>query len=697
MVTSRLPLVVFGVLAVIPGQQASSQETYRFSDLEKEVLVRSISVSQVASEQAALQYDLNDRRLSNLPQVTAYYRFFPDDLTFAENEFGSTHFFGARLSQDLIDLMKGRPARIREGRAALAIKNLEIEEEKDRALFDFHSSYISALEHRTMLQYNTILAGITEQQLQIKEQQYDHHEALLPSVLDVEAALDNYEGMIAFAKSRLAAVEQAFARYFELEVSQFVWDEITQTCDLPKRETLLTHAIENNKELQRIKQAGRLEIGRGQAAQYSDLQFAPFLGVRFRGDNFGDLVTDPEFGFRFSMPVTYFHKKSSRSRRQEATLVALQEKARLHEIDLRDQLNQLYDRFELSESQLRSTEKKRNIYKERLRIETSKSEQLQTLGTTKPELLLQLKQAWQEAELQTRLHAYTRMRLYFELLHLSGYTGANKERPESPAISTSSIDTRKALWVWQSGRILTHREQRQELLDFCLEKNIDQVYFSIDKQLAQQLDYDSRIGSFLARLHFEGVQVSALVGDPEWARPEKRERLLERTDKILMYNSASAAGERFDAIHLNIEPHLLSAWHENTEAILGDYIAALQAVKEKLETARSTIELELDVPAFYNNLPEEQLAALVQVADTIVIMAYQRLSPKQLVTSVNKIMSHTRALSKALVMGLSVDDFQTQEQLTGLIQQVRDDKELGDTFSKFAIHDYDDFKRLAEK
>ena len=692
-----LPFALTPVLLVVAAllKPVSGQEKYNFLALEQQVIGKDLSVSAAVNEQAALQADLNDTRLSKLPELSTYYRFFPDDLTFAENEFGATHFFGFRVSQDLVDLMKIRPGRIQAAKAALQVKDLQVGSEQGKALFDFRIAYVNTLAHRTKLHYYSELADITRQQLHIKEKQYDHHQELLPSVLAIEADLDNYEGEATYSEHRVASMQRAFAAYFVLDSSQFAWDDIDAITELPDLPVLLNYARENSKELQQFRQSRNIELGRAKARQYSDLHFTPFMGIRFRGDRLGTLGTDPEFGFRFSMPLTYFQKRNNRSRRGNAMIAALGQKAEKAEQALTERLSELYDRYRLAEVQVSRAEHQRYIYQEKLRIEKSKSGRSETLGSGKPETLLQLQSRTLEAELKSKLTSYDKLKLTYELLYTCGANDGGELRGPLE-IPVSTAGTRNALWIWQSADIVAHRARRKDLLNFCRASNFDQVYLSINSDLAQQLDYDPRVASFLSKLHSEGVQISALLGDPNWIRQGRRGRLIDRVNKIVRYNQQAAGAEQFDALHIDIEPHLLPEWHNRKEALLQEYIATLDTLHQVLRAANSELPVELDVPVSFNDLAETQIKEIVNSADTIVIMAYNRLDPSALLSSVKNLVQTTQAFGKPLVIGLNSDDFHTQEELTRMIQEIRESDPGADSFNKFAIHDYADFKRLTE-
>jgi hypothetical protein len=64
---------------------------------------------------------------------------------------------------------------------------------------------------------------------------------------------------------------------------------------------------------------------------------------------------------------------------------------------------------------------------------------------------------------------------------------------------------------------------------------------------------DPGLPEFIAGLGAAGVSAEALIGDAAWTDPTSRERMRERIQSILDYNAAQTDGERFTALHLDIE------------------------------------------------------------------------------------------------------------------------------------------------
>jgi len=68
------------------------------------------------------------------------------------------------------------------------------------------------------------------------------------------------------------------------------------------------------------------------------------------------------------------------------------------------------------------------------------------------------------------------------------------------------------------------------------------------------------------KLHQAGLISMLLISENSWIFPEKRPRLLERLQQNLLdFNRTQASPQaRFDAVHLDIEPHALSEWKSST-------------------------------------------------------------------------------------------------------------------------------------
>ena len=109
------------------------------------------------------------------------------------------------------------------------------------------------------------------------------------------------------------------------------------------------------------------------------------------------------------------------------------------------------------------------------------------------------------------------------------------------------------LWVWKGPYIVDEPSLATALRDFCSSHGINEVYISVTAEGAPQLQM--QFARLIALLHRVNVRVEALLASENADEPGKhRLKLLERVQAVLEFNQRHDQGDRFDGIHLDIEP-----------------------------------------------------------------------------------------------------------------------------------------------
>lgn len=137
----------------------------------------------------------------------------------------------------------------------------------------------------------------------------------------------------------------------------------------------------------------------------------------------------------------------------------------------------------------------------------------------------------------------------------------------------------RSLYVWKQS------EAGPELLRFCAEKRIARLYLIFAPK-------DSP-GEFIRSARAAKVQVHALhPGDmAEWLDlfPAKLDHraILEWVRAVKLHNAAAAPDERFQGIHLDIEPHGTEGWKTNREKLAAGYLELLSLVRKEMDLVLS--------------------------------------------------------------------------------------------------------------
>lgn len=156
---------------------------------------------------------------------------------------------------------------------------------------------------------------------------------------------------------------------------------------------------------------------------------------------------------------------------------------------------------------------------------------------------------------------------------------------------TQADEPQQATWVWQAERIVSEPEH---LLSFAKNNRIQLMYLHIHPDVPE-----SAYRRFVRQAAKEGIEVHALAGDPTWALPDYRGRMMDLLRKIQRYNAQAAEDERFRGIHLDIEPYVLPQWQEDANEIIHSWMDNLDVF---LEAGRDegSLEFGVDIPVWFD-------------------------------------------------------------------------------------------------
>ena len=142
-----------------------------------------------------------------------------------------------------------------------------------------------------------------------------------------------------------------------------------------------------------------------------------------------------------------------------------------------------------------------------------------------------------------------------------------------------------AIWVWEDDTRdwLKQPAVAQEAMSWLKMQGQRTLYLyagaHVDADvLVEQADL---YRALIREAHRMGFEVHALLGSgalmtEKYILPQNRARAIRLVQRILDYNQAAAASDRFDGINLDIEPHVLDDWSERRT----EYIAWWLQVSE---------------------------------------------------------------------------------------------------------------------
>lgn len=198
---------------------------------------------------------------------------------------------------------------------------------------------------------------------------------------------------------------------------------------------------------------------------------------------------------------------------------------------------------------------------------------------------------------------------------------ASFSRPDQPPASAPAVH---GLWVWKSASVLAEPHAAEALLNFCTAENINEVYIAISERSA--VAEESQLVHLIALLHRSNIRAEALLSSEDADLPGKhRETLLRHVQEIVQFNQRHA-GERFDGIHLDIEPQQrLENKGPGNLRFLPGLVEALRAVRAVAEAARMTVNADIQNKLLKGDLTQREM--LLSAAPRVTLMMYELSSP----------------------------------------------------------------------
>jgi hypothetical protein len=189
------------------------------------------------------------------------------------------------------------------------------------------------------------------------------------------------------------------------------------------------------------------------------------------------------------------------------------------------------------------------------------------------------------------------------------------------------------LWVWKSESVLEAPEGAQALRAFCKSAGVSEIYLSFPPRVDRGAEM--QFARLVSMLHDSGVRTEALIsstnGDESGA---PRAKLLGRVRSVLEFNDRHPA-QRFDGIHLDIEPQQRP---ENKGAgnlgFLSGLAAAYHDVAGLTAPARLTLNADVQIKLLKGDLQQRRM--LLTSIPRLTLMLYELSSPDDGTTTQEK-------------------------------------------------------------
>ena len=166
-------------------------------------------------------------------------------------------------------------------------------------------------------------------------------------------------------------------------------------------------------------------------------------------------------------------------------------------------------------------------------------------------------------------------------------------------IPESSKQPNFAFWVWETSPILKRQKKSSDLVEFCKQNQVSDLFFQIpadfDSLLPQLKDLIHQLNSIQVKLH-------GLDGNPHFIEPQNREKAFSSLKKVIAYNQKNPK-EKFYGFRYDNEPYLLEHFHnKHRQKTLKNYLSFIQEAKTL--THKAGLTLGMDLPFWFDNLNE---------------------------------------------------------------------------------------------
>jgi hypothetical protein len=290
---------------------------------------------------------------------------------------------------------------------------------------------------------------------------------------------------------------------------------------------------------------------------------------------------------------------------------------------------------------------------------------------------------------------------------------------------TGMAQVSRAVWTWEADSYAMVKDPSvaQEAVIYLQSQQIDTVYLYADAYAGHNLivEQPKLYRAFIARLHRQHMKVYALLGSSylhteNYVLPAYRKQAEDMLRRVVQYNVAAPAAARFDGVNMDIEPHILDEWNDNTrERLLTDFLDMGDALMKIKRQYHATLAVGPAIPFWLDGIDLQWKGVrrpvsehVIDLFDYVALMDYRHKAEGS-----DSILSHAASeiayadrVGKKVVIGLEVspNDLEKvtfdkagpkvfEQSLLTVENALHDDP----SFAGFAIHHYRRYRNWIER
>ncbi|MDQ0300161.1 hypothetical protein J2S78_002608 [Salibacterium salarium] len=178
----------------------------------------------------------------------------------------------------------------------------------------------------------------------------------------------------------------------------------------------------------------------------------------------------------------------------------------------------------------------------------------------------------------------------------------------------------KATWIWDIENL---DENHEDAVSFASNQGVNLIYLHVDLKEFSKKDFQS----FIKKASKKDIDVYALGGDPNWALTKNQKSLDDFMSIVKNYNRQSSEEERFQGVHVDIEPYLLPDWKTDKEKVITQWMNNINHLTNQIK-ADTELNVSGDVPFWINQvkIPGKNRYVgdwMISTLDSLTIMAYR--------------------------------------------------------------------------
>ena len=182
-----------------------------------------------------------------------------------------------------------------------------------------------------------------------------------------------------------------------------------------------------------------------------------------------------------------------------------------------------------------------------------------------------------------------------------------QEAPPPPAASAGAAGAkalRKAMWLWETRRLLAAPGEVERLVAFVETHGFTDLFVQVPYAPPEGEHWSATwdepgLARLTGALRGAGARTHALDGAAWYARPVWHDRVLATLDQLAAFNARVPPESRLAGVRYDIEPYLLPEFEgRHREKVLRDYVSLLSRIAARTRTAG--LELGVDVPFWFD-------------------------------------------------------------------------------------------------